>query len=98
MSPDRLTEEAVLAQLSPTTGWTASDGVLHLEARFAGFSEAFAFMVRVALVAERLDHHPDWSNSYDTVTIDLTTHSAGGLTTLDVELASAIDHLLADRG
>lgn len=98
MAPEPLSDSAALEQLSPATGWTAADGVLHCEARFEDFSEAFAFMVRVAFVADRLDHHPDWSNSYNTVTIDVTTHSKGGLTTLDVELAGAIDALVAHRG
>ena len=61
--------------------------------RFADFSEAFAFMTRVALAAERADHHPDWSNSWNRVEIALTTHSAGGVTRRDLELAEAIDGL-----
>jgi hypothetical protein len=59
--------------------------------RLAGFGEAFAFMTRVALLAEKRDHHPDWSNVYDRVTIRLSTHDAAGLTTRDFELAAAID-------
>ncbi|HIJ62432.1 MAG TPA: 4a-hydroxytetrahydrobiopterin dehydratase [Rhodospirillaceae bacterium] len=61
--------------------------------RFAGFGQAFAFMTRVALVAERMDHHPDWSNAYNKVDIRLTTHACGGLTTNDVTLAKAIDRI-----
>ena len=61
--------------------------------RFADFSEAFAFMTRVALAAEKADHHPDWSNSWNEVEIALTTHSAGGLTRRDVAFAGAIDRL-----
>ncbi|HYJ29278.1 MAG TPA: 4a-hydroxytetrahydrobiopterin dehydratase [Allosphingosinicella sp.] len=59
--------------------------------RFADFSEAFGFMTRVALAAEKADHHPDWSNSWNRVEIALTTHSAGGLTARDLALAGAID-------
>ena len=55
---------------------------------------AFGFMTQVALLAEKADHHPDWSNSYRTVTIDLVTHSAGGITQQDIDLAAAIDALL----
>ena len=58
---------------------------------FADFSEAFAFMTRVALVAETMDHHPEWSNVYKKVVVTLTTHDAGGVTAKDIELAAAMD-------
>lgn len=64
--------------------------------KFVNFRQAFAFMTQVAMLAERLDHHPDWSNVYATVKIDLTTHDAGGLTEKDVELAKAIDEVIAE--
>ena len=60
---------------------------------FANFSEAFAFMTRSALMAEKLNHHPEWSNVYKTVEVTLTTHSAGGLSELDVKLAKAMDRM-----
>ena len=63
--------------------------------KFKDFSEAFAFMTRVALVAEKAGHHPDWSNSYNSVTITLSTHDAGGLTEKDIALAQAIDKIMA---
>ena len=63
------------------------DGKLHRELKFANFSEAFGFMARVALLAEKADHHPDWSNSWNTVVIDLVSHDAGGITDRDRELA-----------
>lgn len=73
-------------------GWAVVDGRLHREWTFADFREAFAFMVRVAAEAERIGHHPDWSNSWNRVVIDLVTHDAGGaITDLDLELARAID-------
>ena len=59
--------------------------------RFRDFSEAFGFMTRAALAAEKADHHPDWSNRWNRVDVALTTHSAGGLTTLDIAMAKAID-------
>ena len=64
------------------------------EFRFADFSQAWGFMTRVALLAEKFDHHPDWSNVWNTVRIELSTHDAGGLTEKDVRLAQAIDALL----
>jgi 4a-hydroxytetrahydrobiopterin dehydratase len=60
---------------------------------FADFNEAFGFMTRAALVAEKLDHHPEWFNVYKTVEVTLSTHDAGGLTELDVKLAEAMDRL-----
>ena len=63
---------------------------------FADFAEAFGFMARVALIAERADHHPEWSNIYNRVEILLTTHDAGGLSHRDVELATAIDAIVGD--
>ena len=59
--------------------------------RFADFSEAFAFMTRVALLAEKLNHHPEWSNTYNKVVVTFSTHDAGGVTTLDIEMAKAMD-------
>ena len=83
--------------LSQLPGWTldpeASAISRHLE--FADFNEAFAFMTRVALVAERKDHHPDWSNAYNVVDVTLTTHTAHGLTMKDIELARFIDRSAA---
>jgi 4a-hydroxytetrahydrobiopterin dehydratase len=74
--------------------WAEVDGKLHRELTFADFSEAWAFMQRVAELAEELDHHPDWCNSWNKVTIDLVSHSAGGITDKDRELARRIDALL----
>ena len=79
--------------VEPPPGWDVVDGKLHRELVFADFAEAFAFMTRVAELAERADHHPDWSNSWNTVTIDLTSHDVGGLTDRDVALAAAINEL-----
>ncbi|MFN9546384.1 MAG: 4a-hydroxytetrahydrobiopterin dehydratase [Cyanobacteriota bacterium] len=73
--------------------WKVEGGKLQRQFTFADFSEAFAFMVRVALAAESLGHHPEWSNVWNRVTIALTTHDTGGLTNLDVELARRIELL-----
>jgi len=65
---------------------------------FANFVEAFGFMAKAALVAERMDHHPEWSNVYKTVNVALTTHDAGGVTAKDIELARAMDAFAGARG
>jgi 4a-hydroxytetrahydrobiopterin dehydratase len=75
--------------------WSLVNGKLHREFRFADFSEAFGFMARVALAAETLNHHPEWSNVWNRVVIELTTHDSGGLTALDLALAGRIDRLVA---
>lgn len=90
-----LDDDELREALSTLDGWTVEDGKLHRELRFESFVRAFGFMASVALVAESRDHHPEWRNVYNRVTIDLTTHDAGGLTKKDVELARAIDALAA---
>ena len=74
-------------------GWVLSDGKLRRQWQFADFSQAWAFMSRVALLAERLDHHPDWSNSWGTVVIELVSHDRGGVTGRDRRMALAINEL-----
>ncbi len=77
------------------TGWDESDGALRREFEFGDFSEAFAFMTRVAMLAEQANHHPEWSNVYNTVSITLTTHDEGNtVTDADRDLAAKIDQLL----
>lgn len=93
---DKLSAEARTAALASLRGWTydpVSESITR-EDKFGDFTEAFGFMTKVAILAEKHDHHPDWSNAYNRVTISLTTHSAGGLTEKDVELAREIDELL----
>ena len=76
-------------------GWDEADGRLRRELTFASFSEAWAFMTRVALLAEKMDHHPNWSNVWNTVTIELTSHDAGNtVTDRDRGLAEAINAIL----
>ncbi len=91
------TERAELGTKLPN--WTAVAGkdALQRDLKFKDFSEAWGFLSRVALLAEKLDHHPDWSNVYNRVHIELTTHDAGGLSGNDVALAQAIDKLLAGK-
>ena len=92
----RLTDEERAAALAEFPDWTLrGDGLaIARDFKFADFSEAFGFMTRVALHAEKADHHPEWSNVYNRVHVTLTTHDAGGLSQRDVKMAKAIDALL----
>ena len=96
MAVPQLTEDEREWALSGLPEWSLRDDKLAIGRRFkfADFSEAFAFMARVALIAEKRDHHPEWSNVYNWVEITLTTHDAGGLSQRDIDMASAIDKLL----
>lgn len=96
MATQPLSSDQIGALAGELPAWSLVNGKLHRDLRFADFSAAFGFMARVALVAEQLGHHPEWSNVWNRVSIDLTTHDAGGLTALDVELARRIDAVAAD--
>jgi 4a-hydroxytetrahydrobiopterin dehydratase len=89
-----LSDDEVKTALGGLGGWTIADGKLHRELSFADFSEAWGFMNRVALIAESLNHHPEWFNVWSTVRIDLTTHDVGGLSPYDVEFATRVNKLL----
>ena len=91
MAAEPLTPAQIAALAKELPAWQPHHGKLRRELRFADFSEAFGFMSRVALAAEAMDHHPEWSNVWNRVTIELTTHDSGGLTDLDVALARRID-------
>ena len=78
-----------------TLGWIEKDNSLYRKFEFANFAEAFAFMTKVAAVAEQQNHHPDWSNSWNIVEISLCSHDKGAITQRDHDLANAIDELLA---
>lgn len=93
----RLTEGLRNESLATLPGWSWEPDRDAITRRFAfrDFNEAFAFMTRVALLAEKADHHPEWSNVWNRVDILLTTHDAGGLSTRDIQMAQAIDALLA---
>ena len=92
----KLTDAERQAALAGLPDWTLREDGLALTRRFtfADFSEAFAFMTRVALLAEKADHHPEWANVWNKVDITLTTHDAGGLSARDVEMAAAIGGML----
>ena len=79
--------------LSELPGWSVVDGKLHREYNFPNFTHAFGFMAAAATAIERMDHHPEWFNVYGRVTVDLWTHSAGGITPRDVRLAAILEAL-----
>ncbi|MBZ0141865.1 MAG: 4a-hydroxytetrahydrobiopterin dehydratase [Pseudorhodoplanes sp.] len=93
--PQKLTGPARQAALATLSGWSEVEGrdAIAKTFVFRDFNAAFGFMTRVALLAEKLDHHPEWSNVYRTVQVALSTHDAGGLTERDVALAQAMDRL-----
>ena len=88
---DKLSEADVINRLPDIPGWELADGKLQRTFTFDNFVQAFGFMTRVALLAESMDHHPDWSNVYHRVTIGLNTHDIGGISRLDFDLAKKIN-------
>jgi 4a-hydroxytetrahydrobiopterin dehydratase len=95
--PARMPVDQALAQLD---GWTAVEGreAIRKSFRFEDFNQAFGFMTRIALAAEKLDHHPEWFNVYNRVDVVLATHDAGGVTALDVTLAGLMDRAASSPG
>lgn len=95
ISMKRLAQPEIDAMQATLSNWTicSDSSVLSREFTFRDFNEAFAFMVRISAICQSMDHHPDWSNSYNKVVITLTTHSAGGITALDFQMAKAIDEV-----
>jgi len=93
--PAKLTVEARKAALAKLPGWSEVTGRDAIARKFVfkDFNAAFGFMTRAALVAEKMDHHPEWFNVYKTVEVTLATHDAGGVTERDIELATAMDRL-----
>ncbi|MGC3963908.1 MAG: 4a-hydroxytetrahydrobiopterin dehydratase [Rhodocyclaceae bacterium] len=93
MRPSKLTSEELAEALVTLPEWRGVPGreAIQRSFRFKDFNAAFAFMARVAMMAEKLDHHPEWSNVYNRVDILLSTHDANGITALDVELARFCD-------
>ena len=93
MRATKLSEPEIAAELRKLSGWSVASGNLHRVFEFKDFSTAFGFMTSVAIAAEKMDHHPDWSNSWNKVTVDLCTHSAGGLTKNDFDLAGKMEQI-----
>jgi 4a-hydroxytetrahydrobiopterin dehydratase len=92
-APTQLSATEIEAALSDLTGWSLQNDKLHRQFQFKSFVEAFGFMSSVALVAESMGHHPEWFNVYNRVTVDLTTHDAGGISIQDVNLAKRMNEL-----
>ncbi|MFS8829565.1 4a-hydroxytetrahydrobiopterin dehydratase [Synechococcus sp. R8-2] len=91
--PVKLSEAEIQAKLENLPGWSLQDGKLHRQFQFRSFVEAFGWMSSVALVAESMGHHPEWTNVYNRVRVHLTTHDAGGITELDFTLAQRMNEL-----
>ncbi|HEY1037999.1 MAG TPA: 4a-hydroxytetrahydrobiopterin dehydratase [Bacteroidia bacterium] len=89
-----LSPEEIKKQLAATDGWKAGDNFIYKDFMFKNFSENFAFMTRVAMIAEALNHHPDWSGGYKNLRINLSTHDAGGISGLDFKFAEQVNKLL----
>ena len=94
---EKLSPDARKAALTKLKGWSEVAGRDAISKTFAfrDFNEAFGFMTRVALIAEKMDHHPEWSNVYKAVVVTLSTHDAGGLPERDIKLAEAMDRVAA---
>jgi 4a-hydroxytetrahydrobiopterin dehydratase len=87
----KLTDAEISSAVAKLAGWVVKDGKLHREYKFSDFAHAFGFMATAAPLIERNNHHPEWANVYNRVTVDLTTHDAGGITQKDVDLAALLE-------
>lgn len=89
----KLTDAEISAATKQLPGWSVKDGKLHREYKFPDFGFAMGFVAAAAPAIERLNHHPEWANVYNRVTVDLTTHDAGGITQKDCELAALLESI-----
>ncbi|HJW19007.1 MAG TPA: 4a-hydroxytetrahydrobiopterin dehydratase [Candidatus Nitrosotalea sp.] len=89
----KLTEEQIKAELQGLPGWSVANGKLHKDFVFDDFIEAFGFMCRAAIHIEKMNHHPEWFNVYNKISVDLVTHDVGGITQNDVSLARTLNSL-----
>ena len=94
MARKKLSDTEIQKNLEKLNGWTVESGKLHKEFKFDNFIAAFGFMTQLALIAESMNHHPEWFNVYNRVTIDMMTHDADGITELDVKFAEHADALV----
>ena len=93
MARQKLTDTELQSALGQLSGWTVQSGKLHREYKFPDFAHAFGFMATAAVLIEEMNHHPEWCNVYNRVTVDLTTHDSGGITQNDVELARILENI-----
>ncbi len=91
MAVDKLSEQELNSAVRQLSGWSVQNEKLHREYKFPDFAHAFGFMATAAVLIEKRNHHPEWSNVYNRVSVDLTTHDAGGITQKDLELARLLD-------
>ena len=93
MSLVKLSDEEINNELTILSGWSVKDGKLHKDFQFDSFNEAFGFMTRASMEIEKMNHHPEWFNVYNKLSIDLMTHDAGGITKNDIQLAKILNTL-----
>ncbi|MBI3469946.1 MAG: 4a-hydroxytetrahydrobiopterin dehydratase [Candidatus Solibacter usitatus] len=96
--PAILTEAELASALSQLSGWSVVNGKLHRDYRFADFIHAFGFMATAAIAIEKMNHHPEWSNVWNRVSVDLTTHDSGGITSKDLDLAFLLEGIAKRLG
>ena len=90
----KLTDEEIQSHLSNLSNWELHDGKLTRDFKFTDFVQAFGFMTQVAILAEKMNHHPDWTNVWNRVSVTLRTHDAGGITALDFKLAAKMNEIV----
>ena len=90
----KLSESSIEEKLKNLPGWSIKNDKLHKEFQFNDFNQAFGFMTRAAMEIEKMNHHPEWFNVYNRITVELTTHDAGGITDNDVNLARILNSLI----
>ena len=89
----KLSSQEISQELTNLSGWVLKDGKLHKDFEFKNFNEAFGFMTRAAMEIEKINHHPEWFNVYNKLSVDLTTHDVGGITQNDIHLAKILNSL-----
>ena len=93
----KLTDKQIAQHVASLKGWKVIDGKVSKNFEFGNFAQAFGFMTRVALEAEKMNHHPEWFNVYNRVKIDLVTHDVSGISNYDIELARIIDSIASEK-
>jgi len=94
MALEKLSSDAIEKELKNLAGWSVDNGKLHKEFQFDDFNQAFGFMTRAAMHIEKMNHHPEWFNVYNKLTVELITHDAGGITQNDINLAKILNSIV----